>query len=452
MGSNKAIDYANKKIEDGNGAAVGFYYLAGTQQLKKYFAWTANFAKYYPWSPDARVIHAMGLLLRGDRSAAKEELYQASNSGIPIYARGLRFLYDQLTAWREDPKEPTPPLVDAATNTIAQIALSADWDELRTTFYGSAPGSAVPELVYGVPATPDFALIADPKRRTKQPRISKLAVSESEAALTNMARARSEDAFDKLYQIYQREIRGYLRARCPSGDVNDLFQNTWSQLWRKISDYDSAKGNFVAFAKYWAGIMLLRYYDQRQECSQLTELFSELSPETEGFGRDELAEQVVAGVRNTLATDVQASLELSEAYRNLLFQTFGSGAPPHQLIAFGFCRLLDYTPRQFVGDESHIALFDLGSIFQREYQAEAPNLSSEIAKALEPMHRALLQPLSEIIMEPATRLAHAALLDRITGSTTPHDYYTDVENPEPDVSHWIYAVRRRVAKAAVGEP
>lgn len=446
--SHKAIDYADRKIDDGNGAAVGFYFLAGTQQLKNYFDWTANFAKYYPWLPDARVIHAMGLLLRGDRNGAREELYKAASSGVPIYARGLRFLYDQLMALREDPKEPSAPLVDDATNAIARTASSADWDELRTTFYGSTPGSPLAELVYGIPESDDFVRITNPQPRTKKLRISSPPVSESEDTLTSRARERSAEAFERLYQIYHREIRGYLRARSPSADVNDLFQETWTQLWSKISDFDPARGNFAAFAKYWAGIMLLRYYDQRQKRSQLTELFSELAPEYETFGRDELAEQVVARAGNTLTSELQASLELTEAYRNLLFQTFGSGAPPHQLIAFGFCKLLDYTPRQFVTDASDINLFDLTLIFQRAYQNEAPALSSEIGMALQPLHRALPQPLSEIITEQATRLAHAALLDRITGTTTPHDYYTDVQNPEPDVSHWVYGVRRRIAKVA----
>ena len=446
--SDRAIDYADRKIDDGNGAAVGFYFLAGTQQLKKYFDWTANFAKYYPWLPDARVIHAMGLLLRGDRSGAKEELYKAATNGVPIYARGLRFLYDQLMALREDPKEPSAPYVDAATNMIALTASSADWDELRTTFYGATPGSPLPELVHGIPESADLVRIANPKPTTKQLRTSSPPVSDSENALTRTASEHSREAFDKLYQIYHREILGYLRARSRSADVNDLSQEIWTQLWTKISDYDPARGNFAAFAKYWAGIMLLRYYDQRQQRFPVTELFSELGPEHDSFGRDELAEQVVARARNTLTTDVQASLELSEAYRNLLFRTFSSGAPPHQLIAFGFCKLLESTPRQFVTDASNIQLFDLMLLFQRSYQAEAPGMSSQIQLALEPLQLALQQPLSQVILEPATRLVHAALLDRITGNTSPHDYYTDVNNPEPDVSHWIYAVRRRIRKAA----
>ena len=182
--SDRAIDYADRKIDDGNGAAVGFYFLVGTQQLKKYFDWTANFAKYYPWLPDARVIHAMGLLLRGDRRGAKEELYKAATNGVPVYARGLRFLYDQLMALREDPKEPSAPFVDAATNMIALTASSADWDELRTTFYGATPGSPLPELVYGIPESADLVRIANPKPRTKQLRTSSPPVSDSEDTLT----------------------------------------------------------------------------------------------------------------------------------------------------------------------------------------------------------------------------------------------------------------------------
>jgi hypothetical protein len=157
---------------------------------------------------------------------------------------------------------------------------------------------------------------------------------------------------------------------------------------------------------------------------------------------------VLARARNTLTADVQASLELSEAYRNLLFRTFSSGAPPHQLIAFGFCKLLESTPRQFVSNASNTKLFDLMFMFQRSYQAEAPGMSSQIQLALEPLQLALRQPLSQVIIEPATRVAHAALLDQITGDTSPYDYYTDVNNPEPDVSHWIYAVRRRIRKTA----
>jgi RNA polymerase sigma factor (sigma-70 family) len=449
--SNRAIDYANRKIDDGNGAAVGFYYLARAQRLGDYFDWTANFAKYYPWLPDARVIRAMALLLRGDRNGAKEELNEAARCGVPLYARGLRFLYDQLMAWRDDPSEPTPPSVDATINTISRIASSVDWAEVRTTFCGATPESARSELIYGTPEIAGFALIGESRGRSKRVRISSPPVSASEAALISEATHRSEESFAKLYQIYHREIRGYLRARCSYADVNDLVQETWMQLWNRIPKYDPAKGNFAAFAKYWAGIMLLRYYDQRQNRPQVMQLFSELAPEQETFRRDELAEEIVARAGSSLTADVQASLELSETYRAFLFQTFSSGAPPHQLVAFGFCKLLEWTPRTFVNNASNLPLDVLVPLFEGEYRAEAPALSSEIEAALRPLHNALRLPLSEVVLEPSTRLLYAALLERRTGITTPHDYYQDLENPEPDVSHWIYAVRRRIVRAATPE-
>ncbi|MGD0466780.1 MAG: sigma-70 family RNA polymerase sigma factor [Terriglobales bacterium] len=448
--STRAQEYASRKVEDANGAALAFYYLGATQQLNKYVDWTNDFVKHYPWLADAWVVSAMASLIIGDHEGARKKLHEATHHGVPVYRRGLRFLQDQISASRSIDEKKAEKSLEYDIQRIAKVAAATEWNQPYTTFYGESPSEPSGDLIYGVPGNADFVLLGTAHRASAKP--SKQVVREvpdSEIAVWERTHAvGSAQRFEEFRSLYQKEVLGYLRARCArKEDAEDIALNTWKVLWEKISQYDPKRANFAAFAKYWAGLQLLQWYDRWENRPQVSLLFSEIEGRGTDFERDATVDEILARAGQIINTDIPASMEAAENYRNLLTRTFGSHAPPHQLLAFGFCKLLERTPRDFVSAFSEVTLDHLAEQFEAEYKSEVPMQAAEIESALSALRFDLKYPLSAVLREPATSATYRHLLDRKTGDTRPSDYYQ--EAPEQSVSHWIYAVRRKVVRQIV---
>lgn len=55
-------------------------------------------------------------------------------------------------------------------------------------------------------------------------------------------RLTQEEAFAGLYGEYGRTTRGWLAARAPAADIDDLVQDVWSIFWRRWRDWTSPAG------------------------------------------------------------------------------------------------------------------------------------------------------------------------------------------------------------------
>jgi DNA-directed RNA polymerase specialized sigma24 family protein len=51
-----------------------------------------------------------------------------------------------------------------------------------------------------------------------------------------------EEAFAGLYGAYGRTTRGWLAARAPAADIDDLLQDVWSIFWRRWREWSSPVG------------------------------------------------------------------------------------------------------------------------------------------------------------------------------------------------------------------
>jgi hypothetical protein len=99
-----------------------------------------------------------------------------------------------------------------------------------------------------------------------------------------------------------------------------------------------------------------------------------------------------------------------------------------------------------VEEFSNLPLDEVTTIFEQQYQKEAAEDKAVISKALEGLHRALLLSVAAVVSDPVARVTYAELGGRRVGATRPSEYYR-TETPEESVSHWVYAVRRRVQRA-----
>jgi DNA-directed RNA polymerase specialized sigma24 family protein len=255
-----------------------------------------------------------------------------------------------------------------------------------------------------------------------------------------------EEAFQEAERRYQRVVLGRIRARVDNDDdALDLAQESWLRIWQELPGYDPLRASFQAFARYWATIMVLRYYDRRKARRAVEILTSQLIQRFPSFvdqdDPDLAGERLVAGE----LIDLEPA-DYAELYSELLRITFGSDSPPHQLIAFGFSKVGGWTPRRIDAELAAIPLSELEARLERDYLAASQLPAELVAPAFAPLRVALGQPFEAAVHDQKTRATFPELRTRLVGGTVPRDYYTS-GSPSADISHWWAAVRRRVREA-----
>jgi hypothetical protein len=137
-------------------------------------------------------------------------------------------------------------------------------------------------------------------------------------------------------------------------------------------------------------------------------------------------------------------------YEELLRLTFGSASPPHQLIAFGFCKLLEWRPSDIVSSLSHILLWELASLLEDAYvRAAQPPVDrvERLRSCFAPLHKAMHAPLAMLVAHGTVGKIDPVLLPCVVGQTTLSLYYTDnadAKQSAADISHWWFAIERRL--------
>jgi len=294
-------------------------------------------------------------------------------------------------------------------------------------------------------------------------------IPQTEERLIQRAEKGDRAAFNELHARYQKEIYGFIRARTNNeADAKDIAQETWIEAWKRMKAYDPTRGTFRAFVKYWASIMLLRYYDARGQEHKVYTLFSELAHRFPNLEKEHSLEDIVERLR---VKDAKSQIP-QEAFRELLCKTFGGSSPPHQLIVFGFSKLVSLesgppeTPpltagarirstdraeaQRIVAELSDIPLRDLAARLEERYVEESQLPQSVVRRCFKPLHEAMNRRFCEVVTDPNTRRIYPHLRDRIVGDTTLRDYYRG--NPKDNITQWWYAVQRRVLRAVKRQP
>jgi RNA polymerase sigma factor (sigma-70 family) len=263
------------------------------------------------------------------------------------------------------------------------------------------------------------------------------------ANLVEQACAGDRDAFDRLHALYERAITGFVRVRVANDeDAYDIVQDTWLQVWQKLSTYDPARASFVTFVKYWAGVLLLRAYERRDRrrgvevlAQDLVKRFPELA-DTEG----------VSDILDRLASSTDQESEpqpLVDAYAELLEATFASPSPPHQLVAFGFIKCLGWTPRRVASEVADVALDACTQRLEQGYLDLSQLPNDQVQPAFDILRERLKLRFREAVGDAKTQSTYPRLLDLVVGETCLRDYFTG-DDPPADLTQWWYAVYRRV--------
>jgi len=422
---------------DPNGILLGFYSLLRNQRLTSHFNLTESLAQSVQWLPDASVISAMSALAMAPakkKGEAKDLLVRASASALPVYTRGFRTLFDQLAAYKQDPQTSHDDAIDYAFERLSAYALATDWKSIWTTFLGAEPSHPSREFVFG-PSQHLEAIYLDFVTEPDAPLFLSSTDPEESRLIGEIRDQQSREAFGKLVSLHNKELVGYLRGRCRrKDDAEDIAQEAWVMVLDKIHQFDSSRGNFIAFLKYLAQITALRW--NRSNPNLLTEstLITELEDIYPVWTRN-------VGWTFTTGSNPEDWLSVQQQYMKLLRLIFQTTSPPHQLLAFAFCRILSWEPRRFVRELSEQTLDKVEESFRAAFAKEIPMEADVIKQVSRGLKADLQRTFEEAIEDPATQAAYADLAKSIIGQTLMKQYFR--HHPEQNVSHWIYAVRRR---------
>ncbi len=240
---------------------------------------------------------------------------------------------------------------------------------------------------------------------------------DDEQALINLARSGDREAFDRLWGLYCRAVRGYTAARVAAeADAESILNEAGFEVWRRIGSYRE-RWSFFTFVRYWTEIVIRRHFRAGRRWHESHVLFGELA-------------DVLPGPEPEAPDPPFDDQVPASEYADLLRAVFTYGGKPHHLLCFGFCKLIEgWGPGRVVAELSDLHLRDVEARLEADYLRESD--------------------LPEQVVQECFRPLREALQENLLGATSLRDYYG--KNPEANVSDWVYKVRRNTFQAVCRE-
>lgn len=244
-----------------------------------------------------------------------------------------------------------------------------------------------------------------------------------------------------LIVAHHRRLVGWFRLRVGDADVaEELAQRTWQEVLLHGHTFDRQRGAFFTFTKVWADIIL-----KRQRAEVALRRRREIRIEEEGE-EDDGADPVLRTAPQLQSYD-DVDLDRESVFLRLLPLALGCRRLPHEILAFGFVKLLDWKPARVVAELSDNLLDQTAALLADEYALEVA--TQEVRPAFAALQRKLQQTLAEVDADPRSKKPYQDLMNERTGGTLLHAYYRDGSTPEMAVVRWWSAVTRAVVEKLV---
>jgi len=235
----------------------------------------------------------------------------------------------------------------------------------------------------------------------------------------------SEKAFSTLHDQYQKAIKGYINVHCfgpLKQKVADIEQETWCKIWEKRVQFDTVR-SFYCFVCYWANIMIKRQVDAGIDTIPLDKAEDNhaLMAQEAEFYRD------------------------TDKIESLFRITFTIGGPPHQLITFGFNKLLSqWNPRTIVSELSTLNLGQLLHILIKDYISASLLPEDDVYSHFWPLTVRMNKLVKDVLEEDTSRILNKEILFKSVQDTKLKEYFGS--DPVHNISDWTYKVRTRVSR------
>ncbi|HEV7405526.1 MAG TPA: sigma factor [Chthoniobacteraceae bacterium] len=254
-----------------------------------------------------------------------------------------------------------------------------------------------------------------------------------DAELISQAQLGDPGAFNGLVQRYEKRLRGILAPLIfNEEDAKDVAQEIWITVKSTLSKFDPQHGlqfgTWLSRTARWRSVDFLR---KKYRSENLQTALEREPPAAEA---------------------PESWVPTERLFREFLRATFGGPSPPHQLLAFGFAKLLEWKPRRIVDELSGVPLGKLALQLEQIYGRVSAVPAEELRPCFLRLEGAMgvtfeqaIGPLTEDNKTWTTyRQARPELLRAVVGETTLGNFYTGV--PEHNIVQWWDAVFRRVRK------
>ena len=266
-----------------------------------------------------------------------------------------------------------------------------------------------------------------------------------EGRLIVRAQQGQPEAFAELYSAREKALRGYIGGRgVRDEDVEDIAQKAWTRIWQKLSTYDPAH-SFQAFIRYWAGIMVKRYHKDRGDRRQVETLFSEMAARYPDLKQ----EAEIADIVESASAPHDWTMEEIILMNEMWLKGLCDDGPPHQIMAFGFSKLLGWKPARIVAELSDELLAELLKRLVVECGTALPLLANRAVPCFKQLRKKMGQQFGQVVKDKKTRKIYPQLAEHKIGETFLQDYYTS--KPEDNIVQWAYAVERRIRSKMIRE-
>ncbi len=245
------------------------------------------------------------------------------------------------------------------------------------------------------------------------------------------------EAFNRLWARHQDQLYGFIRwqIRGEGADeiARDILSNLCLFLRQRITIYDPVRARFRTFAKFYADSLRKRYFKPNREIA--VDWIQDADGETSPFVGAESA---------GLHKSVEDQLIDYEAARALLQVTFNLTSPPHQLVIFGFNKLLEWKPVEIVKSLSDQLLGDLEPRLEDDFISGVTYEQEFIRECFAKLRHNMGRKFKEVVRHPKALNAYKNILDQEIGTLKLSSFYTKNTNREDNVVKWAGNVWKTV--------
>lgn len=311
---------------------------------------------------------------------------------------------------------------------------------------------------YAAPERRDAVLIETLSRELREV-IPVLELDEECAELLLVLRIQADDreAFNQVWACHEKailgRIRGCIRGRIrPREDVIEVAKEIRDETYIALSNalkksYDPNIGRFRPFAQGYAENLTDHFFAQRWKVSNREPSIADITPKGSQDNDPQAWETRIPAPGQT----VEEILIKEEAAKRRWQIVFNSSSPPHQVIIFGFNRLLGQRPRAIVTQLSNDILRTLETRLEQDLMEDTLCGENVIADCFQKLRKDMNVTFGSLVQHPKTRAVHKALLQRITGDTVLREFYTTEDDPEDDIRKWSNNVLKSVKEKLLEE-
>lgn len=289
---------------------------------------------------------------------------------------------------------------------------------------------------------------------------------EKEIEIIHKAASGDKKAWEFIYKKYEKALLAYIQFHSAGIDrmeAEDILQETWENIIKKekLKEYDPGKISFYWYLINNTRFEILHYFDRKYKSFRINGEDHKLIHVNETDFREDDQERDESFCEERLSvlfyTRFVENNEIDADDILRLMELFPHAGPPHQLLAFGFNRLISHwrkKPGKIAFELSDEFLKNLTDLliedFVKEMHMRHPDKNKDylndvsIKECFEPLKECMYEIVGNVLSERDNKVRYQIDLMKITGETLLMEYYTG--KPEKHISDWTNKIIRRLTK------